>query len=151
MTDFTRRTGGGRTSRDPAQQPAWPGRLQAPCAAASSASPPRATLRRAAALPGAPPRIAPTRWTGSTPTSTSGPFIPMSALPFPSLDFPQCYTSLINHPSLHAEGPAPAHPAACEPAQLVLLSKRPQFSIQTVCYCKGSRLLPAICVMLCVA
>lgn len=61
-------------SRDPSA--AWLGRLRPSCAAASSASPPPAALPRPG--PGVPLLRAPTPWTRSTPTSTSGLCTPTS-------------------------------------------------------------------------
>ena len=64
----------GRQPRDPSA--AWLGWLRPPCAAASSAFPPPAALPRPGL--GVPLRRAPTPWTRSTPTSTSGLCTPTS-------------------------------------------------------------------------
>lgn len=101
---------------------AWLGWPRPPCAAASSASPTPAALPRPG--PGALLRRVLTRWTRSTPTSTSGRSTPMSAIHPSSLrSYIRCSTNLTAHPSLYAEGPSPAHSAAREPAQLILLRK----------------------------
>ena len=43
--------------------------------------------------------------------------------PFFPLSLSHCCTNPTAHPSLYAEGPASAHPAAREPSQLILLRK----------------------------